>query len=50
MTSQRRKGPLESINLKLDQDQGNHLTRLINDAKSILDSMGSLVSSKENVK
>lgn len=45
-----KKGLLEGINLRLEKDQGEKLKRMVDSAKAILDSIGSSVSSKENVK
>lgn len=50
MARQEHKGPLESINLKLEKDQGENLKRVVDATKAVLDSIGSSASASSNVK
>lgn len=50
MPLQERKGPLESINIKLEKDQGENLKKLVDATKAVLDSIGTGASARENVK
>lgn len=44
------KGLLESINIRLEKDQGENLKRVVDATKSVLDSIGSSASASSNAK
>lgn len=50
MAQREHKGPLESINIKLEKDQGENLKRVVDTTKAILDSIGSAASASSNAK
>ena len=45
-----RKGPLESINVKLEKDQGENLKKVVGATKAIFDAIGSSAAASTDSK